>query len=131
MLLKIFDRIKIDELQDKFNECFPYLRLEFYSRPHKWQEETDKDYLVQSGSVLEDIRKIHDSGLMNIKSWDQTGKVEQEFQKIYGLNVQIFRLHKNQWIHTSDSDGLTLQEQSELSKKSLERCEPPTRREAI
>jgi hypothetical protein len=131
MLLKIFDRIKIDELQDKFNECFPYLRIEFYSRPHKWQEATHKDYLIQQGTLLEDIRKTHDSGLMNIKSWDKTGNVEQEFQKMFGLNVQILRLNKNQWIQTSDSDNLTLQEQSELSKMSLLKCDPSSRKEAI
>lgn len=124
MLLKIFDRIKIDAIQDKFNECFPYLKLEFYSRPHKWQEASHEDYLIQPGSYLEDIRKSHASGLMSIKSWDKTGKVEQDFYRIYGLNVQIFRFDRNKWIQTSDSDGLTLQEQSELSRKSLENRKP-------
>lgn len=131
MLLKIFDRIKIDELQDKFNECFPYLKLEFYSHPHKWQEASNKDYLIQPGTYLEDIRKTHDSGLMNIKSWDQTGIVEQAFHNTYGLNVQICRFDRNKWIQTSDSDGLTLREQSELSRKSLEKWNPSARREAV
>jgi hypothetical protein len=124
MLLKIFDRLKIDEVQDKFNECFPYLKLEFYSRPHKWQEASHNDYLIQPGTFIEDIRKTHDSGLINIKSWDQTGKVEQDFHRVYGLNVQIFRRDRNKWIQTSDSDGLTLREQSELSRKSLEKRAP-------
>ena len=45
--------------------------------------------------------------------------------------MQILRLDKNLWIQTSDSDGMPLQEQSELSKMSLEKCNQLSRKEAI
>ena len=120
MLLKIYDHEKIDEIQDKFNECFPYLKLEFYTQPHKWHEVSGTEHLIASGTYIEDIRKNHPSGIISIKSWDKTGYVEQEFKRMFGLNVQIFRLHKDRWIQTSDSDDLTLREQSDLAKNSQE-----------
>lgn len=120
MLLKIFDHEKIDEIQDKFNECFPYLKIEFYQQPHKWHEGSSTNFLIQPGSYIEEIRKTHESGILSIKSWDKTGHVEQEFKRLFGLNVQIFRLHKDKWIQTIDSDELTLKEQSDLAKSSQE-----------
>lgn len=120
MLLKIHDHEKIDEIQDKFNECFPYLKIEFYNKPHNWHEASGTEHLIPPGSYIEDIRKSHESGILSIKSWDKTGYVEQEFKRMFGLNVQIFRLHKDRWIQTSDSDELTLKEQSDLAKNSLE-----------
>lgn len=118
MLLKIYDHEKIDEIQDKFNECFPYLKLEFYTQPHKLHEASSTEHLIPPGTYIEDIRKTHESGILPIKSWDKTGHVEQEFKRMFGLNVQIFRLHKDKWIQTSDSDELTLKEQSDLAINS-------------
>ena len=120
MLLKIYDHEKIDEIQDKFNECFPYLKIEFYHQPHKWHEGSSADHLIRPGSYIEDIRKTHESGILSIKSWDKTGHIEQEFKRLFGLNVQIFRLHKDKWIQTIDSDELTLKEQSDLAQNSIE-----------
>jgi hypothetical protein len=120
MLLKIFDHEKIDEIQDKFNECFPYLKIEFYHQPHKMNEGSPEAYLIQPGTYVEDIRKTHESGILSIKSWDKTGHIEQEFKRMFGLNVQIFRLHRNKWIQTTDSDELTLKEQTDLAKSSQE-----------
>lgn len=118
--MKIFDHQKIDEIQDKFNECFPYLKLEFYSRPHDWYERSGSEHLIAPGTYIEEIRKTHESGILSIKSWDKTGHVEQEFKRMFGLHVQIFRLNKDKWIQTIDSDELTLKEQSDLAKSSQE-----------
>lgn len=119
MLLKIHDHERIEEIQDRFNECFPYLKIEFYTQPHKWHEASGQEYLIPPGTYIEDVRRSHESGIFSIKSWDKTGYVEQEFKRLFGLNVQIFRLHKDKWIQTSDSDELTLKEQSDLAKSSL------------
>lgn len=118
MLLKIYDHERIDEVQDKFNECFPYLKIEFYSRPHRWHEASPEGELIPSGTYIEDIRKTHESGVISIKSWDKTGFVEQEFRRLFGLHVQIFRLHKGKWMQTTDSDELTLKELSDLAQQS-------------
>ena len=51
---------------------------------------------------------------MEIKSWYQTGRVEQDFKKLFGLNAQIFRKENGKWRQTIASDDLTLQEQQQL-----------------
>lgn len=119
MILHINDNKRIEDLQDRFNECFPYLKLEFYTTPHKWLQQCEKSNLIDSAEFVGDVRKKHCSGLLEIKSWFKTGRVEQDLKELFGLNVQIFRLHKTGWIQTSYSDDLTLKQQSEIAGYNL------------
>ena len=115
MLLEIDDYKTIADLQDRFSECFPYLKIEFYEKPHHWQEETATALQLRSEMRIGAIRKKHDPGILNIVSEDKTGTIEKTFRKQFGLHVQIFRRHKNSWVQTSASDALTLSEQMELA----------------
>ena len=108
MILRIDDNKSIEDLQDKFEQCFPGLRLEFYGQSHNWSEATPSKYQIPSERLIGDIRKIHSSGILEIKSWFLTGRVEQDFKEMYGLNVQIFRLKNKKWVQTTQSDNLTL-----------------------
>lgn len=117
MLLKIDDNKTIEEVQDKFNECFPQLKLEFYEEPHKWNQKSELIHQIKNKYRIGDIRKQHNSGILEIKSWYRTGRVEQDLHDLFGLNVQIFRQHYDSWIQTSYSDDLTLQQQSQLTNK--------------
>jgi len=117
MLLKIDDHKTIGELQDKFNECFPNLKLEFYAEAHKWKNATRSAHPIDAHTRIGDVRKKHDIGMLEIKSWYKTGKVEQDLHNLFGLNAQVFRWFYDSWIETSYSDVLTLQQQSELSRK--------------
>jgi hypothetical protein len=115
MLLYISDHKTVEDLQDHFNDCFPYLKIEFY-------KETDfngpeKSNMIKPQALIGTIRKNPNSGVLDIKSWYKTSKIKQDLKDLFGLNVQIFRLHKNGWIPTSYSDDLTLKQQSELAKE--------------
>jgi len=120
MILHIDDNITIAELQEKFNECFPHLKIEFYSHPHHWKEASFPNEIIDPSKKLGEIRKNHEHGVFEIKSWDQTGRVEQEFKKIYGLNVQIFRTENGKWHQTVSSDKLTLKQQQQLNSAAAE-----------
>jgi len=114
MILLITDNITIADLQEKFTECFPKLKIEFYSHPHHWKESSVRGELIDSKKRIGEIRKEHKHGVLEIKSWYQTGRVEQDFKKLFGLNAQIFRKENGKWRQTIASDDLTLQEQQQL-----------------
>lgn len=116
MILRIDDNKSIEDLQDKFEQCFPGLRIEFYDQSHDWFEATPPKHQIPAGRLICDIRKINSSGTLEIKSWFQAGKVEQDFKELYGLNVQIFRLKNNKWVQTTQSDNLTLAQLIDKSK---------------
>jgi hypothetical protein len=115
MLLYINDSKTVEDLQDRFNKCFPYLKLEFYKETDSRSAEHEKSNLISSNTSIADIRQKSYSGTLDIKSWYKTSKVKQDLKEIFGLNVCIFRMHKNKWIPTSYSDDLTLKQQCELA----------------
>ena len=92
MQLSINDNKNLSEIQDKFNECFPHLKLEFYHKRHKQDQASLEEQRIKEDLKIREIRKKHNRGTLEIKSWDKTGDVEQRFKEEYGLYVQIFRL---------------------------------------
>jgi hypothetical protein len=117
MLIEIDDSKTIADIQDRFSLCFPYLKIEFYDNSHTWEESSSAAHLVDSSSLIGNIRKKHDPGVIEIKSWNKTGEVEQMFKKLFGLNAQIFGLEGDRWKQSTESDNLTLAMQSEIAMK--------------
>lgn len=115
MLLYISDNKTVEDVQDHFNECFPYLKMEFYWPTESRIPACDKNNLVAANTLIGSIRNKANSGVLEIKSWYKTSRIKQDLGEIFGLNIQIFRLYKGQWIPTSYSDELTLRQQSELA----------------
>ncbi|MBD0276641.1 MAG: hypothetical protein ICV81_01565 [Flavisolibacter sp.] len=116
MILHIDDRQLIADLQDRFSDCFPFLKIEFYTKSHHWKEGTPDEYLIPASRTIGSIRKIHYAGDMTIKSWYTTGEVEKAFKNTFGLNVQIFRNENGEWVQTSATDGYSLKQQSDLAR---------------
>src|SRR6476660_6832591 len=101
MFLQIDDSLLLEEIQDRFSECFPFLRLKFYSKGHKRFQATDETYALDRKRKVVDVRKLHNNGAMEIKSWYTVALVEKELKEAYGLNAQIFRCTtKGKWVQT-------------------------------
>ena len=116
MFLHLDDSMTIEEVQDRFNECFPYLKIAFYSQPHNKFESSGKEFQYSEKTRIIDIRKKHNNGVMEIKSWYTTAKVEQELKELFDVNVQVFRYDMNgNWIQSTFSDELTLRQQSDIA----------------
>lgn len=115
MFLYISDSKTVEDLQDRFNRCFPYLKIEFYREADNHLKTCSKPNLIKPNTFISDISNKSYSGIIDIKSWDKTSKVKQQLKDTCGLNVQIFRMHGDEWIPTSYSDDLTLKQQSELA----------------
>lgn len=116
MFLHIHDQLILSEVQERFTECFPSLKLEFYSEQHKRFEPTEKAFHLNNRLRVGDVRSNHQNGALEIKSWYTVARVEKELSESYGLNAQVFRCNKDgRWVQTSLSDSLTLAEQSEFS----------------
>ena len=117
MLLEIDDTKTIGDLEERFSLCFPQLKIEFYNMPHHWQENSETRFKIESTELIGNIRKNHNPGVLEIKSWHKTGEVEQNLKKQFGLNAQIFyRDNNNNWKQSIHSDGMTLAMLSERSQ---------------
>ena len=127
MLLSIDDNKTIGDLQDRFNECFPFLKIEFYDVRHKWQKISPSADVISLDKKIGEIRKNHNSGIFEIKSWYKTGKVEQDFRHLFGLYVQIFFIENGEWVQSVSADDLTLGYLNETGEKEFEKDNGKTR----
>jgi hypothetical protein len=113
MIINIHDNRVITEIQQEFTAQFPYLKLEFFSKPHATGYGTSKRFLKTSVKTIGECRKIHDTGDFIIKPEMTVADLEQQFRDLYGLNVQLFRKSGNLWLETSVTDVWTLQKQND------------------
>ncbi len=120
MKITINDKRKIFAIQEEFNQLFPYLKLEFFSKPHKAGGASPKKYIKSSAETLGDCRTVHKRGTVTITPGMTVADLEQGFGEVYGLSVQVFRKSGKVWLETTVTDDWTLEEQNrqgeELSK---------------
>lgn len=117
MKIEINDNRKIYAIQEEFHKEFPFLKLEFYAKPHKKGGAHSNEFITESSKRLGDCRSIHDSGEITITPQLTVGELEQNFRDVYGLSVQVFRKSGKVWLETIDTDNWSLQKQNDEGKE--------------
>src|SRR6185503_19991469 len=129
MKIRISDKKKISSLQEEFNKAFPYLRLEFFTKPHHNLNGSARQYLIsESHKTIGECRKVHNSRYISITPAKSVSSLEQIINDVFGLFVQVFRQSGRVWLETTRTDDWTLAEQNkqgeELSKYKNEKEKP-------
>ena len=112
MKMIINDHRKIFAIQEEFSKNFPYLKIEFFAKPHRPGAPSSKKIMKHPSKTLGECRTIHGSGTIAITPNMTVADLEQNFQDVYGLSVQIFRKSGRAWLETTVTDGWTLKEQN-------------------
>ncbi len=124
MKIKIADRRKIFAIQEEFSKLFPYLKLEFFSKPHKAGAGSPKKLVKSPSKTLGECRSIHKNGSITITPAMTVCDLENSFRDVFGLSVQVFRHSGKVWLETTVTDGWTLEEQNKqgeaLSKNHID-----------
>lgn len=113
MTIKISDSRKISDIQQEFNDLFPFLKLEFFSRPHTKREGSEKLYRIDCSKKLSESRKVHTKGDLTIIPSQTVAELENAFEENYGLSVQVYRKSGKMWLQSTITDDWTLKEQNE------------------
>jgi hypothetical protein len=112
MKITISDQKQIREIQEEFNQLFPYLKLEFFSKLHKPGAPSSRKQMKVNTKTIGECRTVNKKGSLKITPEMTVNQLEQNFAKNYGLSVQIFRKSGKIWLETTATDGWTLQEQN-------------------
>ena len=112
MEIEIKDSRSLKEIQEEFNHKYPFLKIEFYSKPHKEHEGTSGEYVMSGDITIGEARKSHETGDLKIHGNMNVGTLEKDFHDIYGLNVQVFRKSGDVWLQTTSTDDWSLSEQN-------------------
>ena len=120
MKITINDNRKIFAIQKEFSEMFPYLKLNFFSKPHTNGGSPSKELMKKPSKTLGECRTIHNSGAITITPHMIVADLEQNFRDVYGLSVQVFRKSGNAWLETSVTDNWTLEKQNKQGEELSE-----------
>jgi hypothetical protein len=119
MKIQVLADRTIGSLQEEFHEKYPYLKLVFFSKPHKAFEGSPAKYILSTPEkTLGSIEANPHDGKISIDGEMPTWRLEQLFEKEFGLHVQVFRKSGTLWLETSKTDQLTLQEQNSKGRES-------------
>lgn len=120
MKILINDSRTIKDIQEEFKANFPYLKIEFFSEPHKIGAPSAKKSIKAPTKTIGECRTVHKKGSLTITPKMTVAELEQNFNKLFGLSVQVFRRSGKVWLETTRTDDWTLEVQNtqgeELSK---------------
>lgn len=116
MHIKIHDNITLQQVKDVFSAYYPFLKLEFFSKPHGIFEASEEKAMLCGSKKLKDINPAHTDAVINIQPAELVSDLENEFQTRFGLPAQVFRKEKGQWVQTTGMDVFTLKDVNDFSK---------------
>ena len=121
MTIEICEKTKLRQIQKQFRKAYPFLKILFSDKPHEFGSLAPGGHWQNANYRLEAISGSFRSGCVEIHPWHKTGDAEKILHDYLGLYPQIFRTNGFQWIETSGTDVLTLEEQNEIGKKCIEK----------
>lgn len=116
MNICIDDNKSISAVQKEFSDAFPYLRLEFFSKPHKYGAVSERRDVLDHKTKLKECR-LKEEGSLEIQPEMTVSDLEKLFQNKYRLFVQVFRRSGKLWLETTATDSWTLKYQNEQGQE--------------
>ena len=109
----ISDHKTLVDIKNEFNARFPHLKIEFYEKKHSGGHGSEERYLYDSRLKIGVVKKKEHSGHLKISGSMKTKALEQSFEDLYGLYVQVFRLSGQLWLQSTATDDWSLSEQEQ------------------
>lgn len=132
MKLHIENNRPVKDLQEDFANFFPYLKIEFFSAPHKPGAESSADSIIKGNFLISQCRSIDKEGFFEINPEMSVSDLEQNFMKQFGLSVQVFRkTDHHTWLETTNTDNWSLGKQNQVGKEMMAMKQNPEKTEEI
>ncbi|MFI5151860.1 MAG: hypothetical protein ACHQET_00920 [Chitinophagales bacterium] len=112
MELRIEKEMKIKDIQKLFSKHYPYLKIEFFKKPHARNKLSPRAEMLDSNEAIQHFAKFRHPAKINIDGMRTIEQVERDFWELFGMPAQVFRKSGNTWIETSLTDGWALDKQN-------------------
>ena len=116
MKLQIDAGTKIREVQKKFTEIYPFLKVEFYKEPYFEKEVSTIKDRISPDKIISEQGKFFKAESVDINRHRTVAALEKEFYEKFGITMQVSRKSGNIWIETSKTDDKTLKAQNQIGK---------------
>ncbi|MEM6963322.1 MAG: hypothetical protein AAF573_01065 [Bacteroidota bacterium] len=114
--MKIHNKRRLRDLQEEFHQIFPYLKIEFFRKPHQEGIGSDEEEKLNPELLVGMVRQNHSIGIMPTNGDLTVGAFEQALEATFGLYVQVYRKSHGKWLQTWVTDIWTLAEQNNRGK---------------
>lgn len=114
--MKIYDDRQLKDLQQEFSQIFPYLKIEFFQKPHQAGMGSSEKEKLNPEMHVGMVRQKHNIGIMPTDGNLTVGAFEKAFESTFGLYVQVYRKSHGKWLQTWVTDIWTLEEQNNRGK---------------
>lgn len=118
MHIEINDNTGLRQIQEVFSAFYPFLKLEFYDKPHKKYEASELKNHIDPDIHVGDLKKTPISGILEVLPLTKVSVLESELQQRFGLSVQVLRKEKDTWEQSTGTDDFTLKELNEIGRNS-------------
>ena len=116
MKLQIDTGTKIRDVQKKFTEVYPFLKVEFYKEPYSEMKVSVIKDRISPDKIISEQCKFFKAECIDINKHHTVADLEKEFYEKFGIAMQVSRKSGNIWIETSKTDDRTLKSQNQLGK---------------
>lgn len=119
MKLNITNTTTIVEFQSEFMRFFPFLKIEFFTKPHERGGTSWSRYMVFNRlTPLSTIDHFKAIGSIEFDAEMPVGDFEQKIWAQFGLSTQVFRKSMGTWLETTQTDNWTLAVQNTKGDES-------------
>ena len=116
MKLQIGAETRFKDVQEKFAEVYPFLKVEFYKEKYAEMEVSAKKDRISPDKIISDQGKSFKADSLDINNDRTVAEFEKEFYEKFGIAMQVSRKSGNIWIETSKTDDRTLKVQNQMGE---------------
>lgn len=118
MKIEITDHRKIYTVQKEFMELFPFLKIEFFEKPHTSVGASGRKSISHSAKTIGSCRTNHRKGFVTITPNMTVRELQQTFSDVYGLTIQISAKAPGGWLDASVKDGWSLEKHNKAGQQA-------------
>jgi hypothetical protein len=121
MIITINTQTTIKQILENFANRFPFLKIEFFIDANKDGINTANEMIKDHNLTLGSLANQNINTKLEIHGTFTIDELEHLFKNNFGVIAQVFYKRNNNWLVTSTSDKLTL---NELNQKAEDHVKP-------
>ena len=114
MKIQIGTETTFKDVQEKFTEVYPFLKVEFYKEKYAEMKVSAIEDRISLDKIISEVVKSFKAEVVDINNHRTVAEFEIEFYEKFGIVMQVSRKSGNIWIETSKTDDRTLKMQNEM-----------------
>jgi hypothetical protein len=116
-MIKITPDKIIGEVQKEFSEEFPFLKIEFFKKSHRYRQSSQRDQGLPTEWKVGNPAIFNSGTTFNITPSMTVKELVKRCEEEFGLYVQVYRKARKLWLETTMTENWTLKQQNDSGRE--------------